>query len=206
MAGRKTNGGSSRVSRARAYDKERMPDYVLLLRGVNLGGHRRVAMADLRRVLEGLGYAEVSTWLQSGNALFSADRASGADEERLCLDIERALTRELGLTVPCVLRSRAELRRVIECNPLAEIAHNPARLLVTFLLRPPDAAALAAVDPTTYAPIVLAPGEREVYGWYPQGVGRSPLTQAFFERRLGGMVATARNWNTVTGLLERMSR
>ncbi len=181
-----------------------MPNYVLLLRGVNLGGHKRVAMADLRRVLEGLGHAEVSTLLQSGNALFSADPASGADEERLRLDIERALTRELGFGVPCVLRHRAELRRVVERNPLAEVAHNPARLVVTFLLRPPDTAALASVDADSYAPVVLAPGEREIYGWYPNGVGQSRLTQAFFERRLGGEVATARNWNTVTRLLELM--
>ncbi len=181
-----------------------MPDYVLLLRGVNLAGYRHVAMADLRRVLESLGHTEVSTLLQSGNALFSGHGAGGADEEGLRLDIERALTRELGLGVPCVLRSRAELRRVVERNPLAEVAHNPARLVVTFLLRPPDTAALATMEPASYAPVVLAPGEREIYGWYPEGVGRSRLTQSFFERRLGGEVATARNWNTVTKLLERM--
>jgi len=178
-----------------------MRRYVALLRGVNLGGRGRVPMADLRRLLEGLGHREVSTYLQSGNALFTAART---DEDALCAEIEDAISREMGVSTRCLLRDGAELQRVVERNPLADVATNPARLVVTFLLRPPDAAALAAVEPAKYAPIVLAPGEREMYGWYPDGFGKTPLAQAFFEKRLGGVVATARNWNTVTSLLAQL--
>ena len=178
-----------------------MPNYLVLLRGVNVGGYGRVPMADLRRLLEGLGHGAVSTYLQSGNALFTSART---DEAALGTEIEQALARELGVTTRCLLRDRAALERIVAGNPLAGIATDPARMHVFFLQRPPDTAALAAVDPATYAPVVLAPGEREVFGWFPDGMGRSKLTQAFFEKRLAAGVATARNWNTVTSLLAQM--
>ncbi len=178
-----------------------MPTYVLLLRAVNLGGHGRLPMPELKRLLEQLGHADVSTFLQSGNALFGTART---DEEGLRTEIEGALAAELGLEARCLLRDRTELRRVVEGNPLRDVATNPARLLVTFLLRAPDRAAWAAVAPEAVAPVVLAPGAREIYGWYPNGIGQSRLTPAFFEKRLRGEVATGRNWRTVTTLLELM--
>lgn len=176
-----------------------MSAYLALLRGINVSRYQRIAMADLRTLLTGLGYTGVSTYLQSGNALFGSE---GTDPDALAAQIERAITAELGLTVRVLVRDRADLRRIVDANPLADVATDPAKLLVTFLSDRPDAAALRAVDPATYAPERLAVGEREVYVWYPDGVRNAKLNPPFFEKRLGkGAAGTARNWNTVTKLL-----
>lgn len=176
--------------------------YLLLLRAVNLGGHGLLPMQELKRQLERLGYRDVRTVLQSGNALITTGRARA--EAEVCREVEEMLARELNVQTRCLLRDDEQLRRVVKGNPLLDIATDPARLLVTFLLQPPDRRALAALDAQTLAPVMLAPGEREIYGWYPNGIGRSRLTPALFEKRLGGEVATGRNWRTVTKLLALM--
>jgi uncharacterized protein (DUF1697 family) len=174
--------------------------FVALLRGINVGRNNRIAMADLRAMLSDLGYTDVSTLLQSGNALFTAE---GTDEDALAVAIEKAITARLGLTIRVLVRSRAELHRIVEANPLAAIATDHSKLLVTFLSHPPDATALNAIDEATYAPEVMAVGRREIYVWYPDGVRNARLSPSFFEKRLGkDSAGTARNWNTVTKLLE----
>lgn len=172
--------------------------YVALLRAVNVGGRNRIAMADLRELLEGLGYEDVRTHLQSGNAVFSA---GATRPERVGRDIEGALERELGLAARVLVRTRAELGRVIAANPLVEMADDHARLLVMFLSDRPDRAVLSELSPADFEPEVFAFGEREIYAWYPQGAGVTKLSNAYWERRLG-VVSTGRNWKTVTRLLE----
>jgi uncharacterized protein (DUF1697 family) len=176
--------------------------YVAFLRAINVGGHNRVAMADLRELLGGLGYDAVRTHLQSGNAVFAAPGARSS-AERLTGEIEGALARELGVGVKVLVRTHAELERAIAANPLLEVAEDHARLLVTFLSRAPAREALDALAPAEFEPDVFAVGEREIYTYYPQGVRATKLSNAFWERRLG-VVASARNWNTVTRLLELM--
>lgn len=175
--------------------------HVALLRAVNVGGRNRIAMADLRELLEGLGYGEVRTHLQSGNAVFTA--SGGASAERLAGEIEDALAEKVGLTVKVLVRTRSELERAIAANPLLDVAEDHARLLVTFLSHAPDPETLAALAPAEFEPDVFAVGEREIYVWHPEGVRATKLSNAFWERRLG-VVASARNWNTVTRLLELM--
>lgn len=175
--------------------------YVALLRAVNVGGHNRIAMADLRALLEGLGYGGVSTHLQSGNAVFTAPNEHSC--ERLAGEIETALAEEVGLTVKVLVRTRSELERAIAANPLLDVAEDHARLLVTFLSHAPDPEALAELAPAEFEPEVFVVGEREIYAWYPEGVRATKLSNAFWERRLG-VVASARNWKTVTRLLELM--
>ena len=172
--------------------------HVALLRAVNVGGRNRIAMARLRELLEGLGYGAVRTHLQSGNAVFTAP---GTPPERVARQIEAALVRELGLAVKVLVRTRAELERVVADNPLLGLADDHARLLVAFLSAPPDPRAVSELAPAELEPDVFALGEREIYTWYPQGVRATKLSNAFWERRLG-VVATGRNWNTVTRLLE----
>jgi uncharacterized protein (DUF1697 family) len=172
--------------------------YLALLRGVNVGRNNRVAMADLRALLTGLGCSSVRSHINSGNLLFTAEQA---DEDRLARRIETAMRKELGLTARCVVRSRDHLRRVVEANPLADVATDPARTLVIFLSAPPDPARLAALDPAEYAPDVFAAGERELYLWLPEGFQRARINQAVVEEALHEPAATARNWNTVTKLL-----
>ncbi len=178
-----------------------MNTYVALLRGINVGRAKRIAMADLRALISALGHQEVTTYLQSGNAVFSTGRT---DAGALAAEIEEAIGTELGLSVRCVLRDRAELARVVAANPLAGVATDPQRLLVSFTSIRPDPDLAAALDPRAYLPEQFAVGEREIYAWLPEGVLKSRLTNAFFERHFGpktGMICTARNWNTIVKLL-----
>lgn len=175
---------------------------VALLRAVNVGGRNRIAMADLRELLGGLGYGDVRTHLQSGNAVFTTTGTPGS-AEGVAREIERALAEDLGLATSVLVRSRAELERVVAANPLLSVADDHARLLVTFLSDAPDREAVGELAPADFEPDVFALGERELYTWYPDGVRATKLSNAFWERRLG-VVATGRNWNTVTRLLELM--
>jgi uncharacterized protein (DUF1697 family) len=177
--------------------------HVALLRAVNVGGRNRIAMSDLRALLEGLGYSDVRTHLQSGNAVFTVSGAASEDAERLAREIEGALARELELAAKVLVRSRAQLERTIAANPLLDVADDHARLLVTFLSGAPDPEVLDELTPAEFEPDVYAAGEREIYAWYPDGVRATKLSNAFWERRLG-VVATGRNWRTVTRLLELM--
>ena len=181
-----------------------MTAYLALLRGINVSRNQRIAMADLRTLLTDMGLTDVTTYLQSGNALFRSDRP---DPDAIAADIEAAITRELGLTVRVLVREGDDLRRVVAANPLAELATDPSKMLVTFLSAPTDAADLDAVDPATYAPEVMAVGPREVYVWYPDGVRKARLNPPFFEKRYPAdarAAGTARNWNTLTKLVSML--
>ena len=114
----------------------------------------------------------------------------------------RRSAEEIGLAAKVLVRTRAELERAIAANPLLDVADgNHARLLVTFLSHAPDREAVSELAPAEFEPDVFAVGEREIYVWYPDGVRATRLSNAFWERRLG-VVATGRNWRTVTRLLE----
>src|SRR2546423_9158364 len=120
-----------------------MKTYVALLRGINLGRTRKVAMADLRTWLEELGYGSVRTLLQSGNALFTSDRKP-AELER---EIGKRLEEQTGFEVRCLIRDHAELRRVLDGDPFGDLVTNPSRYAVAFLSAEPTAARLAKLDP-----------------------------------------------------------
>ena len=175
--------------------------YVALLRAVNVGGRNRIAMAALRELLQGLGYGSVRTHLQSGNAVFTAP--AGATPEPVAEEIEGALLAELDLAAKVLVRTRAELQRIVAGNPLLDVATDHRRLLVAFLSGPPAPDAVNQLAPADFEPEVFAVGEREIYVWYPEGVQAARLSNAFWERRFR-VVATGRNWNTVTRLLEIM--
>ena len=175
-----------------------MTSYALFLRGINLGSINRVAMADLRALLTELGYDDVRTHLQSGNAVFSASDTTPAKLERA---IEAAITERLALSIRCVVRTADELRAVIDANPFQGTATNPARFLVVFFSGVPDPADIAALDAGDFAPDEYRFGERELYLWCPDGVGTSKLAKAATPKPRNKVVGTARNWNTVTKLL-----
>lgn len=173
-----------------------MPRYVALLRGINVGRNKRVAMADLRRLLDGLGYTEVRTLLQSGNAVFTT---AASKPERLARLIEQAIEAELGLDVKCLVRTGEDMLAVANGNPLGEVATDGAKLLALFLSETPDAALLAAHDPTQLAPKEIRLGDRVIYQWCPDGVLAAPPAGSFAEKHLK-VTVTGRNWNTVTKL------
>jgi uncharacterized protein (DUF1697 family) len=169
-----------------------VPTYVALLRGINLAGKRRVAMADLRTWLAELGYADVRTLLQSGNAVFrTAKRAATVERE-----LEARLAERAGMSIDCVLRTADELRAVVDADPLGSVADNGSRYHVVFLRTAPRRPDFA---PDAFAPELFHLGEREVYFWTPDGLSNSALLPAFPTEK--GGVATMRNWNTVTKLL-----
>jgi uncharacterized protein (DUF1697 family) len=169
--------------------------YVALLRGVNLGANRRLAMADLRRWLDDLGYGDVRTHLQSGNAIVRSDKPPA----EVAREIEKRIEEETGARIPCLIRTHEELRRVLDADPFAGIATDPARYVVAFLSDRPANPRLATLDPAAYEPERWHIGEREIYLWYPNGIHDSRLNRELTDRSLG-VVATARNWNTVRKL------
>ena len=179
-------------------DNARMPTYVALLRGINVGGHQKIRMSDLRTLMEGLGHEAVATYLQSGNAVFRSPRKGDAG---LASALEKAIAGELGLTVTVLVRSAAELAGVVDGTPYGDRGADAKQLHVAFLSAAPTAAAVKKLDAAQFAPDELEVAGREVYLHYPNGYGRTKLTNAVLERRLG-VAATTRNWRTVTALAE----
>lgn len=169
-----------------------MPTYVALLRGINLAGKRRVAMADLRAWLADLGYTEVRTLLQSGNAVFRTTKRPATVQREL----EARLAESAGFAIDCVVLTVDELRAVIDADPLGDVADNGSRYLVSFLRAAPRPPGFAA---DAFAPELFHLGERAVYFWVPDGIQNSKVLAAFPAKK--GEVATVRNWNTVTKLL-----
>ncbi|MEO6821191.1 MAG: DUF1697 domain-containing protein [Candidatus Nanopelagicales bacterium] len=171
--------------------------YVALLRGVNVGGNRKVPMARLRECLDALGFTDVRTYLQSGNAVF---RAPTAPTGEVAAQIQEALAEEFGFDVPTVVLTGAELAQVAASNPYPEVESEPTKLVVSFLPAPVSAKVSAGFD-LSDLPERGQVGDRVVYLHYPEGQGVSKLVPAMLERRLGGIWGTARNWRTVTELL-----
>ena len=171
---------------------------VALLRGINVGRNKRIAMADLRALVSGLGYTEVSTHLQSGNVLLSADDPP----DRVAQRIQAVIATETAFEVSVLVRTREAMDSVVADSPLADIVTDPTRLLVAFLSIPPerswlDAAGLAGADPN-----LLGLGARELYIWCPDGILASPIPDALARVKHPGLVATSRNWRTVSKLRE----
>jgi uncharacterized protein (DUF1697 family) len=157
-------------------------------------------MARLRELAVELGYTDVATYVQSGNLIVTAETEQAADVETA---VAEALRRALAVDVAVMVRSRAELAAVIEANPLGDAADDPARLLVSFLAAQPAAEKLEALDRNEFVPERFEIGDRCLYQWFPEGVGRSKLAAAPWDRRLG-VRGTGRNWRTVTTLLEML--
>jgi uncharacterized protein (DUF1697 family) len=168
---------------------------VALLRGINVGTAKLVAMADLRALVEELGYGDVRTVLNSGNVVFSAPEGATGDA---AAGIQAAVAQRLGVSCRVVALSAAELAAVVADNPLLPVADNPSRLFVAVLADPADRALLRPLAGQNWAPEVLAVGARAAYLWCPGGMAVSRLVEAV-SRALGDAV-TMRNWATMTKL------
>lgn len=172
--------------------------WIALLRGINVGGAKRVPMARLRELVAGLGYGRVRTYVQSGNVVFdgAADEDAAAVADRLA----EAVAAAFGFPVDVVVRSRDELAAVVAANPYPDADAAPTRLHVVFCDRAIDPAALAGLDLAAFAPESCTVAGREMYLWTPGGFGRSRLADQL-GRATRDAVATARNWRTLTRLL-----
>jgi uncharacterized protein (DUF1697 family) len=173
-----------------------VPRYVALLRSVNVAGHGRIAMADLVQSFDALGYSEVSSYIQTGNVLFSTPSRKAAT---VASDIEDQLALDFGQAPAVILRTVPELLRIGVSSPYAAAGADPSRHHVTFLAEAPDPDRLAAlVLPTTGRDELVIDG-REIYVHTPDGYAGTKLTGTFLERHLN-VVSTTRNWNTVSKL------
>ena len=179
--------------------------YAALLRGVNVGG-KKLAMADLRGLLTGLGHDDVSTLLQSGNAVFTAPRS---DPGALAAEIEKALATELGLVSKVLLRNHSEIEAVVDGNPFPTAEEEPAKHLVQFLfdpLGPAERALIEEFDAAPFAPEEFRVGAGVIYFRFPNGIGRNVMDAAFTKHLTANFpkpvrpAMTGRNWNTVRKL------
>ena len=169
---------------------------VALMRGINVGPAKRVAMADLRALVESLGYADVRSLLNSGNLVFTAP---GVKPRQAAQRSEGALADRLGVSSKVTVLGGEELAAIMEGNPLAEIGRDPSRLLVAVVGDRADLGRLEPLAERDWSPEVLTVGARAAYLWCPQGVLGGRLFEAV-NGALGG-AATTRNWATMTKLL-----
>jgi uncharacterized protein (DUF1697 family) len=174
-----------------------MARHILLLRGINLAARNRIAMADLRGVLEDAGFDDVRTYLQSGNVVV----ASKAKSDDVARKTERLIAKHFGLDIAVVARSRAQLAKIVERNPLQKVAKNPKRYQVSFLASKPGRDVIERVEAAAEPPEQVVAIGREIYAWHPETIARSRLWTLLAGQKLG-VIATARNWTTVTSLLE----
>jgi uncharacterized protein (DUF1697 family) len=176
-----------------------VPVYIALLRGINVGGHKKVAMARLRESCAALGFEQVQTYVQSGNVIFRSGKLATTE---LCQRLEKKILADFGFPVPVILRTGDEFRRAREGNPfLKKPGIDTSKLHVTFLSAAPAPAAVKKLDGLTAAPEDFRCCGREIYLCCPNGLAESKLFRADLERLLAVRVTT-RNWNTVNKLCE----
>lgn len=176
-----------------------MPTYISMLRGINVGGHKKVPMNQLRAMLETLGFKEVRTYIQSGNVIFKAAKGNPADLSR---KIEQGVLREFGFSGSVITRTLEELGKAIQSNPFVkECGLTPAKVHIAFLSEAPKADAVKKLEAFASASEQLQHSGREVYLYYKDGMGGAKLTHNVLEKVLA-VTATARNWNTVNKLYD----
>jgi uncharacterized protein (DUF1697 family) len=174
-----------------------MTTYIGLLRAVNVGGANKVEMTALTDLLSGLGLEDVRTLLQSGNVVFRGD---GATTGELEMRLETEVQKSLGLRTDFFIRTSFEWREIIGRNPFpAEAEKDPSHLVVTVLKKAPKPSAWDALDAAIRGPEKVHRWGCQAYVAYPNGIGRSKLTTALIEGKLGTR-CTSRNWNTVLKL------
>jgi uncharacterized protein (DUF1697 family) len=170
---------------------------VVLLRGINVGPNNRIAMPALREALAAAGLPGARTYVQSGNVVLDGDEGPPALAEA----VQGLIAERFGLSIPVVVRTRDELAAVVAANPLGDVATDPKRYQVSFLSEPLAPPILAKLQARAVEPERLAARGRELFAWHPDGVARSKLWAGLAGKGLG-VTSTARNWTTVTTLLE----
>lgn len=174
-----------------------MPRFAVLLRGINVGKNKRIAMAELRDLLAAAGYTEIRTHLNSGNAVLTGD---DDPPDGHAARIEAAITAATTLRVGCVVLTAEHLRAIVAGHPFTDIADNGSRMMAHVLATAPGQDLLAAHDPVALDPGRTRMGDRVIYQWCPDGLLQAPPVWTFAEKHLG--VVTSRNWNTMAKLAE----
>lgn len=170
-----------------------MKTYIALLRAINVGGNSKIAMADLKAMLVDLGYANPQTILQTGNLVFQAKESNAAKLES---KLEKEAADRFGLETDILVRTADEWQQAIDANPFPkEAASDPSHLLIMPLKAAPTKQAVKELQAAIQGRETVAAVKRELYLVYPDGIGRSKLTNKFIESRLKTR-GTGRNWNT----------
>jgi uncharacterized protein (DUF1697 family) len=171
--------------------------YAALLRGINVGGNKKVSMAQLRELLGGLSYTEVATLLQSGNAVFTSPKRSSST---LASTIAGAIAAEFGMDVKVMIRTAGELADVVARNPMLGEPENPSRFFVAFLSAAPEPDRVAEIEAESFGADKIWISGSEAFLWCPAGAADTRLSNAVIEKRLR-VASTSRNWNTVRKLV-----
>jgi uncharacterized protein (DUF1697 family) len=174
-----------------------MPVYISMLRGINVGGHKRIKMDDLRTSFEALGFEQVQTYIQSGNVVFAAPKSSTS---QLSKRIEERILKDFSFPASVISRTASEFAAAIANNPfLKERGIDPERLHVMFLSEAPAPTALKKLVNLLAPPDQARGSDREIYFYLPNGVSQSVLFRTPVDRMLS-VVTTMRNWRTVNAL------
>ncbi len=173
--------------------------HVALLRGINVGGNNLLPMKELALMFAAAGCTDVRTYIQSGNVIFQAPAGTSRIADMVAANIEK----QFGFRVPVILRTSQQLRKTIRDNPYLAAAADQKALYVYFMAHAPNARAIAGLDPGRSAPDAFYVRGQEIYLHLPNGMGRSKLTNAYFDSKLS-TICTARNWATVLKLAEMM--
>ena len=176
-----------------------MKTYISMLRGINVGGQKKVRMADLKSVYEALELENIQTYVQSGNVVFESEEQ---DAEKLRKSIEAQIETTFDFPVPVLIRTADDFQRVIKNHPFAK--EDPIRVLVTFLYEHPEKSRWDELSLYKDKVDQFALGEQEIFLFCPGGYGKTKLSNTFFEKKLG-VVATTRNWKSVNTLYEMAS-
>jgi uncharacterized protein (DUF1697 family) len=174
--------------------------HLALLRGINVGGKNALPMKELARMFADAGCSSVRTYIQSGNVIFETPNAAPEIVELVKTKIEK----RFGYRVPMVLRSSQQLLKTIRGNPFLKAGADQKALHVYFLADPPNARAIATLDPNRSVPDAFHVLGQEIYLHLPNGMARTKLANAYFDSKLS-TVCTARNWATVLKLAAMMA-
>ena len=177
-----------------------MPKYISFLRGINMAGHYPVKMADLSALYKSLGFNDAETYIQSGNVIFSYEGDSQTAD--IAGRIESAILRRFSYNVPVMIRTTEELKKILASNPFqAEHNFDPSKMIAIILYEKPGEEQLNKMKGIDYPPDKYEITGNEIFVYCPNGFGRTKLYTNFFEKKLG-VIGTARNWKTITALLQ----
>jgi len=174
--------------------------YISVLRGINVGGHKKILMADLKDLYAKLGFSDVVSYIQSGNVVFES---SEKDVDQLKISIENAISSRYGFDVPVIIRTHSEIKAAVESHPFGEfdLKTDGSKYFLTLLSEVPHKDKCNALLTLVKSPEKLVIVGKHIYIHYPNGAGRTKLTNTLIENKLN-VSATARNWKTVMKLIE----
>ena len=171
-----------------------MTTYISILRGINVGGHRKIIMAELRKMYELLGFSQIKSYIQSGNVVFKTNQKMSSHELESLL--EKSIKETFGHEVPVLIRTSEEWKMAIKTNPFFTKEANTDKLFITFLSQSPSTALKEELSSMDFSPDQLKIIDKCVYLYCERKYHETKMTHSIIERKLK-VKATARNWKTI---------